>query len=251
MCKRIPDSSESKVGRSGISNLDIVYTYRHNPVEFMRWPTLLHSLASVRRYGLGLGRIFVASTVNPLVIGAECEWVSLIESEPTDCFEKEKNIWDALLKTVDTQDLSDEFIWMTDDSFAVRAWDVDTIRVPRYAGALSEVPPLSAAMWPLIQQVGTAFPSGKNFVCHTPVVFRKSELISTWNRFGPMQIESSIFNAFCKEGVHDDGVCVKVTAQNPIELAATSRTDKTAFFNISEGVISNTLIDYLLWAIYG
>jgi hypothetical protein len=231
--------------------VDIVYTYRHNPVEFMRWPTLLHSLASVRRYGLGFDRVFVASTINPLVLGAECEWVQVIEAEPADCFEKERNIWAALLKVIDTVDLSDELLWLTDDSFAVSAFDAEALRVPRYDGLLRDVPPLLASLWPLIHPVSSAFPEGKNFACHTPVVFRKSELITTWNRFGPLQIESSVFNAFRKEGVPDDALCVRITAENPIELAAMQRIDKTAFFNISEGTVSNRLIEYLLWAIYG
>lgn len=232
--------------------MDILYTYRHDPLEFMRWPTLIHSINSMRTYGHGFDRIFISSCINPLVLGIRgVIWLPIQECEAQDSFDKEKNIWSHIANAIGNSDISSPFLWMTDDSFAVGDFDEADIALPRYDGFLRDVPDIDLAMWPLLKRTAEVFPEGRNFVCHTPVALHSRRVMDVFTDYGPLQVESCIFNSFDSDALVADDFCVQISAKQPLKKAREKMSTNTRFINVSEGVLDQQSIHFLLGEIYG
>lgn len=232
--------------------MDIVYTYRHDPLESMRFPTLLHSINSVRRTYQDLHRIYIVSSISPFVLGLTgvCWLKHPLEKMPVTSELKEQNIWNALLIAAKHAEIDSEFIWFTDDTFCIDAWDDATIRTPRFAGFLRDVPEYRRAMWPVLNKTIAAFPNGKNYVCHTPVIFNKELLKECHAAHGPLQVESVYFNHYADGvfGVADDGLCIKIDGQHG--FTDQDIAPHTRFFNVAEGALSAPVIDTLMHCLY-
>lgn len=224
--------------------MDVVYTFRQNPFEALRWPGLIHSINSIRKNMIDVGDIYIASQLRPLVLGITgVKWVPIRESAPTTANEREQNIIYAIREASVLDALSADFLWMQDDSYAIKQFSGDVAKSFRHVGKLSEQVN-DSSFGELIKS--TKEKIGDLYCCcaHTPVVFSKEKFLRFVSKSSGLQIETGYAYYTHAKIIDNDKLCSALTAECDTVL------DQSVFFNVAEGMMNPEFIRYALGFLY-
>lgn len=132
--------------------------------------------------------------------------ISLIESQRIFNTKRFAKFVDSFLKLQainGSSHVTDDFLWMYDDTFIVKSTSIDFLSKPRYRGKLpSSKDPIRATWREAMRRTGVALEkeglSLLNYSTHLPVVYNKEKLKKTFERFNcfdhPRLIESLYLN---------------------------------------------------------
>lgn len=104
--------------------MDILYVYRHDGVG---GHSLRHSFRSIAEHGKNVGKVFVVGD-KPDFLSSEVTYIPFADVYSRK--EREKNIALAIKTAIDGSDISEEFLYSSDDHFYCK--DVDFDNYPYY-----------------------------------------------------------------------------------------------------------------------
>jgi hypothetical protein len=125
-----------------------------------------------------LAKHFLVDAKNYLVCGDAVPWAEHIASPlpPKGVFGKWFDSAIKLLNIINDPRVSDDFLWLYDDTFVLDSLNVQELITPRYSGLLLKSTPVSTWGGVKNETVKVLPPNSKNFSSHYPMVYNKKQL---------------------------------------------------------------------------
>lgn len=203
---------------------------------------LRYCLRSIDRFGQDISNIYIIGN-KPAFLNELPIHIPFNEGKI-----KEKNIWDKVLKSCNTPEISDSFFFCNDDFFFLKPFSA--INYPYYFRPTYRMP--NAPYFKILQRsmdlYGAMGLPQKHFDVHRPMIINKPKFINTYQAFEPelskhkgLIMKSSYCNLNGIEGIPTTDI--KLRRRDSLRLNEVLKD--VDMFSIYDDVINKNFINYM------
>ncbi len=153
--------------------MDVVYAFAYTPQS--KTKQLVYSLRSIEKHLKGFRNVYI--------IGADPALPNTIHIPATDLKSPATNIKDKLLIACNHPDISEDFLYISDDHYLLQDQEISTY--PNYiSGMLLDLARIQKnAYKQYVANTARLLGGGVNYNVHAPIIYNKAKLIEAVNKY--------------------------------------------------------------------